>query len=395
MNSSVFANISPCRHQYLPTLVFANVTPKSRRKLTRLHVWARSNGEAINEPSTPPFEAFGRTFAELSNQVALSLRNSKDAHSVLAASLLAENVRLGALLGKGSRASVYEAHFAGKRFAVKALLRPTPATLAELKQEAEVLQCVRSSCVVALNVNIFDPRTSSQLSPVPFLCTELLDGGTLYAALKARTLVDVRTVAVDVARGLEAIHASGHAHRDVKAANVMLTASTSGTMRAKLIDLGSASRLPALPSRPRRHLFVGEGSFTTIGTLLWMAPELIEPHIDGESPPPGATGATADIHSFGVLLWELLERKLPWTVDLPVSKDNVRRVVVKERRRLPIPPFASPALAKLMTECWAHDPRERPSAAALVERLSALRSWDTDGRLARRAAGDESDDGAC
>lgn len=40
---------------------------------------------------------------------------------------------------------------------------------------------------------------------------------------------------------------------------------------------------------------------------------MLEPHFVDAPPRPGATGATADVFSFGTVLWELLERKLPWT----------------------------------------------------------------------------------
>jgi hypothetical protein len=46
-----------------------------------------------------------------------------------------------------------------------------------------------------------------------------------------------------------------------------------------------------------------------VGTLLWMSPEMLQPHVEGSPPPAGASGATADVFSFAVLLWELLERR--------------------------------------------------------------------------------------
>jgi len=126
-----------------------------------------------------------------------------------------------------------------------------------------------------------------------------------------------------------------------------------------------------------------------VGTLLWMAPEMLDPHTEGAAPPPGASGATADVHSFGVLLWELLARRLPWDVaGARVSRAEVLRVVVKERRRLPLPAWAHPDLAALIAACWAPDARQRPSMAQVTARLEALPSWDTDGRLARGWVGD-------
>ena len=271
---------------------------------------------------------------------------------------------LGDRLGKGSRATVFSAvgvaspggaaldgdsdqrswrAAPGQAVAVKALLDDIPATtLAELASEAELWGALRHDGIVRL--------LHASLAPAPLLVLEACDGGTLFAALRRGDALDVRSIAMDVANALAAVHAAGQAHRDVKSANVLLTRDSSGRVVAKLCDWGSAAPISAsLPARPLppawpSALFGGGGgsgsaspvTWTPVGTLLWMAPEMLDPHLEGSPPPRGASGATADVYSFGILLWELLERRLPWVEPVKVKRAEVLRVVVKEGKRLPI-----------------------------------------------------------
>lgn len=234
--------------------------------------------------------------------------------------------------------------------------------------------------------------------PAPLLVLERCDG-TLYASLRKGEPLDVKAIALGVARALQAVHASGVAHRDVKSANVLLARGPGGAVLPKLCDFGSAARLAGphagLPTRPAppawpAALFGGPSpGWAPVGTLLWMAPELLEPALTGGPPLPGASGATADVHSFGVLLWELLERRLPWDLPGPVSRSAVVAAVCGRRSRLALPPWAAPALAQLVADCWAPDARRRPAMDDVVARLERLGGWDSDGRLGRRLAGDE------
>ena len=186
---------------------------------------------------------------------------------------------------------------------------------------------------------------------------------------------------LEIARSLAYVHAQGQAHRDVKSANVLL-ASGAGGLSAKLCDWGSAAALlRSLPVRPRPsawpNLFGGPpASWTPVGTLLWMAPEMLEPHFEGSPPPPGASGATADVFSLGIVLWELLERKLPWAGGAlgDLKRPQLVNAVVRQGKRLPLPKWAAPGLRAIIQECWAADCRKRPTAAQVVARLEELQA---------------------
>jgi serine/threonine-protein kinase len=95
-----------------------------------------------------------------------------------------------------------------------------------------------------------------------YIAQEFVDGVDLRAALAKVGRIPWRVaalVALDIARGLEAIHARGTVHRDLKPANVLL--GRSGDV--KIADFGIASTRPATGSPPRR----------TIGSPPYIPPE--------------------------------------------------------------------------------------------------------------------------
>lgn len=92
------------------------------------------------------------------------------------------------------------------------------------------------------------------------------------------------------------------------------------------------------------------------GTIEWMAPEIIagRPY-----------GLSADLYSYGVVLWELLTQQLPW---LQHRMQTIARLVSQGRRPdIPEDIECPPAYRELMVQCWDQEPSRRPSFAAIVQ----------------------------
>lgn len=88
-----------------------------------------------------------------------------------------------------------------------------------------------------------------------------------------------------------------------------------------------------------------------------MAPEVIEHNPYGEK---------ADVFSFGILLWELLTGKVPYQEMTPLQ---AAIGVVQKGLRPAIPSDCPPALADIMRQCWAKNPKDRPSFESLKASL--------------------------
>jgi serine/threonine protein kinase len=142
----------------------------------------------------------------------------------------------------------------------------------------------------------------------PFLVMELLRGDSLESLLEAHGRVDLATVSVvarHVGAACDVAHAAGIVHRDLKPANCFLVRDDDGTPLVKVLDFGVAKVADGLVTT-QHGLDPGAG-FALIGTPVYMSPEQAQgdAQLDGRS----------DLWSLGVMLYELVTGKLPYTAE--------------------------------------------------------------------------------
>ncbi len=265
--------------------------------------------------------------------------------------------RLDALIGSGGFAAVFRAHDLRleRDVAVKVLLAnhaTDPAIATRFDREARVLATVSHPNVVAIHdVAPGDPATAAE----PFLVMDLCDGGSLADRLAASPTGalppdELVPILVDVAAGLDALHARGIVHRDLKPSNVLLSDG-----RARIADLGIAA------TGPSELTAVG----TTIGTLAYLAPE----QLAGE---PGS--AASDVHALGVIAF------LGLTGRSPRPAGSVAEVVAASVQ--PVDPVSAltpdlgSAFDAAIAPTLARNPSLRPTATELGATLAAaLERW--------------------
>lgn len=198
-----------------------------------------------------------------------------------------------------------------------------------------------------------------------YLLTEFLEGPTLRGLVRSQArgclgVDDALRVAAHLGAALAHMHDRGLLHLDVKTTNVIVTRG-----RPVLIDLGSARAADGKqPSSPQ-------------GTDAYMAPELCRAEVPGP---------TSDVWSLAITLFELLTGERPFP-----KGDNSRPFPQLEMPPIPLRrlrPRAPAALERLILDCLAPRPEDRPSSMAqLLPRLNAHirhgpRMWpdDLDGR---------------
>jgi serine/threonine-protein kinase len=159
-------------------------------------------------------------------------------------------------------------------------------------------------------------------------------------------------IARQVLRALDYIHKNGIVHRDLKPENIMVDENDN----IKLIDFGIAS-----DSSARRLTYA---NFTaTLGTPNYISPEQVKgKRGDGRS----------DIYSMGVILYEMLSGKLPFTGPSPIAAMNDRLL------NHPVPPSVadptiSPQLQEVIYRALERDPKNRyPTAHEFLHDLEHL-----------------------
>ncbi len=177
-----------------------------------------------------------------------------------------------------------------------------------------------------------------------YMVMEWCHGRLLREIIDNEKLSQERAIKItkEVLRALDYIHANGVVHRDLKPENIMVDEHDN----IKLIDFGIASDTSA-----RRLTYA---NFTaTLGTPNYIAPEQVK----------GKRGdGRTDTYSMGVILYEMLTGKLPFTGSSPIAAMNERLL------NYPVPPSIvnpdiSPELQEVIYRALERDPKNRYASA--------------------------------
>jgi serine/threonine-protein kinase len=271
--------------------------------------------------------------------------------------------RLGRLIGEGGMGAVYEAEHEGlrARVAVKLLGEHghlDPKAIVRFRREARAMGAIRHENVVA----VMDTGTDEEGSP--YLVMELLEGESLAAVLRReRTLAPGLAcwIADQALSGLEAAHAQGVIHRDLKPGNVFLARLSDGSHRIKILDFG----ISKLGGNANTLDITAEGAM--IGTPNFMAPE----QISGEAP----SDARADLYAVGVLLYRMVCGRLPYVSS--TSEELYRLVLLGQvappRQHNPnLPAELEAVILRAMTADRARRFQDAGSFRAALQEVASL-----------------------
>jgi eukaryotic-like serine/threonine-protein kinase len=189
-----------------------------------------------------------------------------------------------------------------------------------------------------------------------YIAMEYVPGGTLKDRVLDEGALDPRAAtkfASQIAQALGHAHEYGVIHRDIKSRNILLTE----TDYAKVADFGIARAATATTTGSQPH--------PILGTPGYMSPEQAKGN---------RIGPQSDLYSLGVVLYEMLTGKLPYSGDGPAS---VAFQHVHEPLRSPreANPNIPESLNALITKLLAKDPEDRyASAVELADDLERVRS---------------------
>jgi len=189
-----------------------------------------------------------------------------------------------------------------------------------------------------------------------YIVQEFVDGVDLSTVIASTSRIAPRIaalVALEMARGLEEIHALGIVHRDLKPSNILV--SRAGA--TKIADFGIALGDEGPGLTQTGH---------AVGTPLYMAPE----QLLGERADP-----RSDLFSLGVLVYEMLAGRVPFAEDdEELGPSLVRRMQAGYYPRLRrLSPETPRVLARLVAKCLKSKPGRRPgSATVLRESLEGI-----------------------
>ena len=248
-------------------------------------------------------------------------------------------------IGKGTFGDVLRGTWRGEEVAVKFLkgsMSDSPESVKQFVDECNILKNLHHP-----NILLFMGACTT--GPQYFFVTEYCDNGNLFEYLhiikdNKLNYDDARRIALEIAYGMNYLHGFKPPilHRDLKSMNVLLDRNTT----VKLADFGNTRSFQLQMTKQK-------------GTFQWMAPEVIKGSTYSES---------SDVFSFGIIMNELVTRVPPYQgTD---KKEVAKKVVNNPNYR---PPYNEKKVPKdwinIMTKCWQHDEKKRPTFDEVIELL--------------------------
>ena len=252
----------------------------------------------------------------------------------------------------GGMGEVWEAtdHVIGRTVAIKILkdeYMGDPGFLERFRAEARHAALVNHEGIAS----VFDYGEENGSA---FLVMELVPGEALSTILERDgSLSTDKTldIVAQTAAALQAAHAAGLVHRDIKPGNLLITPDG----RVKITDFGIARIADQVPLTATGQV---------MGTVQYLSPEQASGH--------PASPAT-DIYSLGIVAYECLAGKRPFTGESQVA---IAMAQINEQAP-PLPPTVAQPVQNLVMAMIAKKPEERPASAAAVARAAtALRRGD-------------------
>ena len=260
-------------------------------------------------------------------------------------------IEIGKSVGKGAFGEIFKGTWKNEFVAVKRLKvedeKMAVSAFSEFRREVWLMSGLHHPCIVNLKA-----YSTSPLSMI----MEFVTGGDLYNFIHNPNIDidwDIRLkIALDMANGMAFLHGISPPllHRDLKSPNVLIVDHKDHTpVIAKVADFGLSSRL-----------FVDTLTDRAVENPTWCAPEVLEnkPYT-----------VKADVYSYGMMLWELYTRELPfdnYKFQYQVEDD------VKKGVRPSIPEDCWEEYKELIQVCWHPIAEKRPLFDKIIKAILSM-----------------------
>jgi serine/threonine protein kinase/tetratricopeptide (TPR) repeat protein len=282
-------------------------------------------------------------------------QSSESWHGLKAGTVLAGRYRIERPLSRGGMGAVFEATQLGldRPVAIKVLL---PALSRDAKMQERFRREARSAAALRHPniIQIYDYGISEH---GPYIVMELVRGGSLRQMVRSSQMSIERTVGImeQICSAIAAAHDAGIIHRDLKPDNILIETQNDGRLHAKVLDFGIAKLREASIEEADTNLT----GANVIGSPNYMSPEqCMGAELDARS----------DIYSLGVVLYEMLTGRAPFSDAASVAV-LVQHVNATPKRVTELRPEIPASIESVVMKALAKERDQRFDTAAEFAQL--------------------------
>ncbi|XP_015209023.2 tyrosine-protein kinase Lyn isoform X2 [Lepisosteus oculatus] len=245
-----------------------------------------------------------------------------------------ESIKMVKKLGAGQFGEVWMAYYNNTTKVAVKTLKPGTMSVEAFLEEANLMKTLQHDRLVRLYAVV------TKIEPI-YIITEFMANGSLLDFLKSEAgnkvqLPKLIDFSAQIAEGMAYIEKKNYIHRDLRAANVLVSES----LLCKIADFGLARVIEDDQYTAR------EGAKFPIK---WTAPEAIN---------YGSFTIKSDMWSFGILLYEIITYgKIPY----PGMSNSDVMTSIQRGYRMPQPEDCPKELYAIMSSCWKTKPEDRPT----------------------------------
>lgn len=267
------------------------------------------------------------------------------------------------LLGEGGMGTVHKVYHREWK-ADLAVKSPRPEIFAHAGGQENFLREAETWVTLNLHPHIVSCYYARTVANIPRIFAEFVEGGSLanwissrrlYSGGHQESLQSILDLAIQFAWGLDAAHAQGLVHQDIKPANVMVT--RDGI--AKVTDFGLA-KARALAGEGENTPLVGRQSILV--SSRGMTPAYCSPEQAAGRP----LNRKTDIWSWALSILEMFTGEVTWMSGI-VARESLLAVQSMGSTHPEIPEIPA-ALVELLEHCFQRDPERRPASMSEVAR---------------------------
>ena len=263
-------------------------------------------------------------------------------------------------IGIGGSSEVYLGNYRGTEVAIKKLKISefTEKNIKEFEREVSSLLMLRHPNLVLFMGAITELNNIS-------IVTEYCSGGNLFDLLYRKKNIFLSwnlriKILLEISIGMNFLHTNNPPiiHRDLKSLNILLTEKINKSTDSTKIKISDFGLSKILKSLDLNNNMTGQ-----LGTCHWMAPEVIENK---------DYTIKADVYSFGILIFEICSRQIPYfgmnlqQIQYFVTVKKGRPDINLIEKNVPI------GLVNLMIKCWDENYNNRPSFSQIIEFLKNI-----------------------